>query len=185
MPGEHGGGKKESTMRNTAITSGTILALVLTAAPAVARDAETEGIDAVRAVTATYSWLPNALEEGFVPFSLEGTDVPTCFESDAGGMGVHYVRNIDGVADALDPEALVYELGDDGGLRLVGVEYIVPQEFVEDEDGNVVALPELHGQPFHKHATLPVYVLHAWVWSDNPDGMFADFDPTVAGCPAV
>lgn len=170
-------------MRKFALTAGSILALALTATPVIAQDAEPDGLDQVRALTAQYHWLPNAIEDGFVPFSLEGTDVPTCFDNEAGGMGVHYVRNVDDVTDANDPEALVYELADDGSERLVGVEYVVPQEFVEDADGNVVALPELFGQHFHKHSTLPLYVLHAWIWEDNAEGMFADFNPSVAGCP--
>ena len=47
------------------------------------------------------------------------------------------------------------------------------------------ALPSLHGQDFHKHSSLPLYVLHAWIWQDNADGMWADFNPAVAGCPTV
>jgi len=174
-------------MRTTTITTGAVLALALalTAAPVVAQSAESDGLDDVRRATAAYHWLPMALDDGFVPFSLEGTDVPTCFENEAGGMGVHYVRNVDDVADALDPEAMVYEVAEDGSLRLVGVEYVVPQEFVEDAGGNVVALPELHGQQFHKHAALPLYILHAWIWAENPSGVFADFNPDVAGCPTV
>jgi hypothetical protein len=89
------------------------------------------------------------------------------------------------IADPLDPEAMVYEVAEDGGLRLVAVEYVVPQEFVEDADGNVVALPELHGQQFHKHSSLPLYILHAWVWEENPAGMHADFNPNVLGCPTA
>lgn len=172
-------------MRSTAITTATILALALTAAPVVAQGVAPAGLDEVRAVTAGYNWLPNALDDGFVPFSLEGTGVPTCFENDAGGMGVHYVRNVDEVTDALDPEGMVYELAEGGGLRLVAVEYVVPQEFVEDRGRDAVALPELYGQQFHKHASLPLYILHAWIWDENPDGMFADFNPNVRGCPAL
>ena len=142
-------------------------------------------LDDVRRATASYHWLPMALDDGFVPFALDGGDVPTCFDHDGGGMGVHYVRNVDGVADADDPEAMVYEVADDGAPRLVGVEYVVPQEFVEDESGNVVALPSLHGQDFHKHSSLPLYILHAWIWEDNADGVFADFNPAVAGCPTA
>ena len=44
-------------------------------------------------------------------------------------------NSIDDTVSATDPEALVYELTPDGATRLVGVEYIVPQEFVEDESG--------------------------------------------------
>ena len=172
-------------MKKTAIAAGTVLAVMLAAAPAAAQDAETAGLDEVRQITAEYHWLPNALDDGFVPFSLEGTDVPTCFANEAGGMGVHYVRNVDEVADANDPEAMVYELADDGGLRLVAVEYVVPEEFVEDESGEVVSLPSLHGQDFHKHASLPLYILHAWIWEENPEGMYADFNPNLGACPAV
>ena len=183
-------------MKRTSVAVVTILAVLLAAAPAVAQagrdpigtprdsNAGSAELDQVRAVTAAYHWLPMALDDGFVPFSLGGTDTPTCFDSEGGGMGVHYVRNVDDVADAMDPEAIVYELAEDGGLKLVGVEYVVPQEFVEDENGAVVALPALLGQNFHKHDFLPLYVLHAWIWGENPAGMFADFNPAVRACPA-
>ena len=94
-------------------------------------------------------------------------------------------NSIDDTVSATDPEALVYELTPDGATRLVGVEYIVPQEFVEDESGSVVSLPSVLGQDFHKHSFLPVYILHAWVWEANPSGMYADFNPNVSGCPAI
>lgn len=140
----------------------------------------------VRRVTGKYHRVSKAMSEGFVACSIDADnpDEPTCFDSPDGGMGVHYVRNIDSVVDAKDPEALVYEVGKHGRLRLVAVEYIVPEGFVEDGAGNVVALPELFGQEFHKHSFLPVYILHAWIWKWNPGGMFADFNPRVRPCPA-
>jgi hypothetical protein len=139
-------------------------------------------VDDVRVATGAYHSLEAALEAGFVPFDLEGGDNATCFDSEDGGMGVHYVRNIDDTVSTTDPEAMVYELTPDGGTRLVGVEYIVPQEFVEDAEGNVASLPSVLGHDLHKHSFLPVYVLHAWVWDENPDGMYADFNPNVSGC---
>lgn len=142
-------------------------------------------LDDVRRATAAFHWLPMALDEGFAPFALDGSDIPTCFDNDDGGMGVHYVRNVDAIADPLDPEAMVYELGADGDLRLVGVEYVVPQEFVENEAGDIVELPSVLGQDFHKHSSLPLYVLHAWIWDENPAGTFADFNPAVAACPVA
>jgi hypothetical protein len=138
--------------------------------------------DDVRVATGAYHSLEAAIGDGFVPFDVQGGNDATCFDSEAGGMGVHYVRHIDGTVAATDPESLVYELTPDGQHRLVAVEYIVPQEFVEDEAGAVVALPGVLGQEFHKHPTLPVYILHAWVWESNPDGIFADFNPNVAAC---
>jgi len=140
-------------------------------------------LDDVRRATAAYHWLPMALDDGFGPFALDGGDVPTCFDHAGGGMGVHYVRNVDDVTDALDPEAMVYELDGDGGLRLVAVEYVVPEQFVENEAGDVVALPSVLGQDFHKHSSLPLYILHAWIWEENPQGTFADFNPAVGLCP--
>ena len=144
-----------------------------------------DGLEEVRAATSQFLEPSDAIDAGFVPFALDGSATPTCFDSDSGGMGVHYVRNVDDIADPLDPEAMVYELSEDGQARLVAVEYVVPQEFVEDESGNVVALPELHGQQFHKHASLPLYILHAWIWEENPEGMFADFNPAVGACPSL
>lgn len=79
---------------------------------------------------------------------------------------------------------MVYEIAENGELELVGVEYVVPQEFVEDESGTVVALPSLHGRQFHKHSSLPLYILHAWIWEENPQGIFADFNASVGPCPA-
>ena len=29
---------------------------------------------------------------------------------------------------------------------------------------------------------LPVYILHAWVWEENPAGVYADYNPAVSGC---
>jgi len=172
-------------MKKTSALTMAALAVALLTAPALAQGDRAWGeVDDVRVATGAYHSLDAAIADGFVPFSVEGGDVATCFESEAGGMGVHYVRNIDDTVSATDPEAMVYEITPDGQHRLVAVEYIVPQEFVEGEDGEVVALPSVMGHDFHKHSTLPVYILHAWVWEANPDGMHADFNPNVSGCPA-
>ena len=170
-------------MRTTAALAVSALALALTGTAALAQDDRSwTALDDVRTATGAYHSLDAALADGFVPFGLEDPEVATCFENEAGGMGVHYVRNIDETVVATDPEAMVYELTPDGSTRLVGVEYIVPQEFVEDADGNVVSLPSVLGQDFHKHSFLPVYILHAWVWEENPAGVYADYNPAVSGC---
>ena len=113
-------------MRKTTAALVTALVIAMSAGPVVAQDADTGEIDEVRAVTATYSWLPNAIDAGYVPLTGEDSDVPLCMDSDAGRMGLHYLRNVDGVADATDPEALMYSVAEDGSLTLVGIEYIVP-----------------------------------------------------------
>jgi hypothetical protein len=203
------GDKKEKAMmtRTTAATMTTVMAVLLVAAPAAAgvddypgqtagetraqgdamirSDRAWSPLDDVRVSTGRYHDLSQAIEDGFVPFSVDGGDAASCFDGGSGGMGVHYVRGIDGTVDPSAPEAMVYELTPDGQPRLVAVEYIVPQEFVEGDHGEVVSLPRILDQDFHKHPTLPVYVLHAWIWEENPDGPFADFNPNVSECPTV
>jgi hypothetical protein len=109
-------------------------------------------------------------------------DALGCFENpEAGGMGLHYLREdlMDEVVDITEPEALVYELDADGEIvELVAHEYIVPVEaWTYDE------APNLFGLDFHQHPVLPLWVLHAWIWKDNPAGMFEDWNPKVRMCP--
>jgi hypothetical protein len=35
------------------------------------------------------------------------------------------------------------------------------------------------GQRLHLNEALGVYILHAWVWQHNPNGIFEDWNPTV------
>lgn len=105
-----------------------------------------------------------------------------CFhDAGKGGMGLHYVsdRLMDAALDATAPEALVYELDATGApAKLVAHEYIVPVQAWSSADP-----PTLLGQHLHRHATLPLWVLHVWLYRDNPSGIFADFNPDVATCP--
>jgi hypothetical protein len=88
-------------------------------------------------------------------------------------MGEHYADPAtfsDGVVDPLRPEALVYEhVGT--RLRLVAVEWVSTTPAT------------MAGIPLHLNESLGVYVLHAWIWKHNPDGMLADFNPAVGDCP--
>ncbi|MEO8266517.1 MAG: hypothetical protein ABI706_13540 [Ilumatobacteraceae bacterium] len=145
----------------------------------------------LRKATAPYQRVSNALADGYtafaIPPSVGGTPTaglglpgdPTCFDSPAGGMGVHYVKGIDGIVDPTHPEALVYSVGEHGRLDLVAVEYIVPDNLVDPTN-----MPMLYGQMFHHHPYLPVFILHVWAWKHNPTGMFADWNPRVGACPA-
>jgi hypothetical protein len=105
-----------------------------------------------------------------------------CFEDPQhGGMGLHYLNEalMDDVADATAPEALVYELDADGQITgLVAHEYIVPIEAWTN-----ASPPELFGREFHQHSSLPLWILHTWIWKDNPRGVFEDFNPRIRPCP--
>jgi hypothetical protein len=105
-----------------------------------------------------------------------------CFEdAERGGMGLHYLNEslMDAAVDPATPEALVYELDHEGQITgLVAHEYIVPVEAWTE-----AAPPSLFGQDFHQHPTLPLFVLHTWIWKDNPSGVFEDYNPRVRLCP--
>jgi hypothetical protein len=105
-----------------------------------------------------------------------------CFEDpEAGGMGLHYLNEalLDGDVDETTPEALVYELDNEGEITgLVAHEYLVPLEaWTADEP------PSLFGLDFHEHPVLPFWILHTWIWKDNPSGTFNDWNPSVRLCP--
>lgn len=106
--------------------------------------------------------------------------ITPCWESNAqGGMGFHYANPEflfdEGRVDLMEPEALMFEPGPGGQMKLVGMEYIV---FLDDWTSSDP--PELLGQPFHVHPDLPIWKLHLWLWKDNPNGMFADWNPRVS-----
>lgn len=106
------------------------------------------------------------------------TEVTPCMEqAGVGGMGFHYgdPTLIDGEVEALKPELLLYAPEKNGRMRLVAVEYIVPFTAWTS-----AAPPRLHGLEFSPNQTFQVWALHAWVWHNNPRGMFADWNPRVS-----
>ncbi len=102
-----------------------------------------------------------------------------------GAMGIHYINGTlvgDGLIDSSKPEALIYEPYQ-GGLRLVGVEFIV-----EAATWNAThsAPPVLEGQAFqlvgspNRYGLAAFYELHVWAWRDNPNGAFVDWNNAVS-----
>jgi hypothetical protein len=135
-------------------------------------------IDDVRGSTADFRDVQKAEDAGYGIFQ-------NCFKDDAiGGMGQHYVNGDlagDDVVDPLKPEALVYEPRKDGQLFLIALEYLVFADKWTKNDP-----PTAFGQDFHLVTTIPetppVWALHIWLWSSNPEGLFADYNPIVF-CP--
>jgi hypothetical protein len=138
-------------------------------------------IDKVRGATARFKDINVAISEGFV----RGT--PCVSGPDWGAMGVHFVlpaRIGGGVLSADQPEALIYEPLPGGGLRLVGVEFIVlasgwdsqhpgAPPALEGHLLNFVGAPNRYGLP-------AFYELHVWAWQQNPVGSFADWNTHVS-----
>ena len=167
-----------------ALAAGVIVAGV---AGAVSPVGAIDELASARASTASYHQLATAQDAGY---TVEVADVNniTCISdpNGTGGMGIHYVNpNLlfdHGVVDAEHPEAVIYE-PTASGPRLVAVEYIV---FASDWKGSDP--PSLFGQRFelvpagNRYGLPDFYELHAWLWHNNPSGMFNDWNPTVA-CP--
>lgn len=106
-----------------------------------------------------------------------------CFNNPGvGAMGFHYIDTsiLDLTVDLLHPEAMVY-VPSPNGLQLGAVEYIVPAEPWDEEYG-ADAPPQLLGETFELNEALGVYVLHAWIWKNNPTGIFKGWNPNVS-CP--
>jgi len=123
----------------------------------------------VRAAVAGYHNVDKALSDGFVPIT-ECVELPG-----VGGMGFHYGQvPFDNVADHLRPEVLVYA-PQNGRLALAAVEYIIPQALWTSTNP-----PSLFGEDFHKNDALGIWALHAWVFKNNPAGLFEDWNPTVS-----
>src|SRR5262249_16390221 len=79
----------------------------------------------VRAATAQFHRTDAAKAAGYT--LVPGLDY--CFNNPGiGGMGVHLIKtsSLDTTVDVLQPQAMVYQPGANGGLEWVAVEYIVP-----------------------------------------------------------
>ena len=137
-------------------------------------------IDQVRQATAQDHQVANAQAAGYAQF-LGCIDEPG-----QGAMGIHFVNGNfvgDTVLNPLQPEALVYEPGEHGQLKLVALEYIV---FQAPWDAQSSTLPTLFGQTYHlvtspnRYGLPAFYELHVWAWKNNPSGTFYEWNPRVS-----
>jgi hypothetical protein len=67
----------------------------------------------------------------------------------------------------------LYEPEQNGRLRLVAVEYIIPYTF----HGRDAEPPVLFGEKFQQNDSFQLWGLHAWIWDENPSGIFANWNP--------
>lgn len=132
-------------------------------------------IDKVRQATQRFRDVNVAIAEGYVAG-------PCVSGPNHGAMGVHLIK-MDLLGKEIDPEtpeALIYEPAADGRMRLVGVEIItLAGDWVNEVpvlDGHLlhyVGAPNRYGIP-------AFYEIHVWAWRNNPDGVFADWNPRVS-----
>ena len=183
------------------------LALALAASqPAVPANGEPD-LATVRAATARFHDVRQALAEGYVrdPENMCITSSMMGGKANAGAMGIHYFRpdllgitappsprvNGNGThTDFRKPSILIYEPQSDGSLELVAVENLVFR-WAWAQAGHQQP-PSFHGVKYEMmaddprtkvdeaHMFEPHYDLHVWLFRANPNGEFAPFNPNVS-----
>lgn len=163
-------------------------------------------LEEIRAATERFMDVEVALAEGYVrdPMDLCDTAEMMGQPAEMGAMGVHYARmdllgitgppdpKIRGTGTHLDwtqPSILIYEPQADGSLELVAVENLTFTDAWEAA-GNTEP-PTLHGVAYdymaddpatdvdEAHHFAPHYDRHVWLYRENPNGVFAPFNPNV------
>jgi hypothetical protein len=119
-----------------------------------------------RAATAKYQNIENAKRDGYADINVV---VPE--------MGFHYLKSalVDANFDYRKPEILVYNREEDGSVRLVAVEYAIPLNLSQN------APPGFSGDldVWDHNTGFGLWLLHAWVWTYNPSGVFNPTNPLV------
>lgn len=130
------------------------------------------GLATFREATARYHRVAAAIADGFV-------QILPCLANPEGegAIGIPYANlaRFDAEIDLSEPELLFYEPQEDGSLRLVGGEPVVPIEaWTESEP------PSLFGHEFHRNEEHGLYGLHMWVWRHSPDGVLSFWNENVS-----
>jgi hypothetical protein len=89
-------------------------------------------------------------------------------------------RIMDVEIDPLAPEIIMYEPQKNGTMKLTGVEFIIPFDLLPFTPETEANPPSIHGIDFMPNHTLGLWALHVWNWRQNPDGMFAAWNPKVS-----
>lgn len=123
----------------------------------------------VRAATAKYRDDSNAFRDGYVDINLK---LPN--------MGYHFLKAslVTPVFDLRKPPILVYNKREDGSFELLAVEYAIP---IDPQNPNVAPEGFTGNNDVWNFNTLNTgwWTLHAWVWKNNPDGVFSPMNPLV------
>jgi hypothetical protein len=189
-------------MRNVLTVAAVLGCVACGAAPP--QSAETQ-LDDVRLAAARFADVEVALAEGYIRDpgnSCETADMMGRPATD-GAMGIHYFRpDLLGITateprvagtgvhtDFTTPAVLLYEPQADGSMELVGVENLVfmdawaaagntaPPSYLGEVWDAMVDDPDTEIDESHGFA--PHYDRHVWVFRENPNGVFAQFNPAV------
>lgn len=182
-------------------------AIALALLQSAAAGASEPDLASVRAATERFQDVKVALAEGYIADPANMCDTAPMMGRPAalGAMGIHYFRpdllgisgppnpRVDGTGTHTDfnqPSILIYEPQTDGSLKLVAVENLVFKKSWEAAGHS--APPSFHGVPYdhmfddpatptidEAHNFEPHYDRHVWLYRDNPNGVFAQFNPNV------
>ena len=119
-----------------------------------------------RAATARYRNIKNAIKDGYGDISVV---LPN--------MGYHYLKSsfVDATFDIRKPELLVYNKNENGEFQLLAVEYAVPLSLSPNAPQGFSGNQDV----WDRNTGFGLWLLHAWVWSYNPDGVFNPTNPLV------
>jgi len=133
-------------------------------------------LDRLRAATDAFQDFNAAAPAGYAAEVIN----PATGDSYFPMMGVHYLNPnlLDDHFDVEHPEILIYLPHDDGHMELVAVEYATP---IADLDAPPPAPAGFTGtaDAWSINEDFSLWTLHAWVWMDNPSGVFAPHNPDV------
>lgn len=160
----------------------------------------------IRAATEPFRHLDAALAAGYIlPADMCDTAEMMGKPAAMGAMGIHYIRpdllgisappnpRVDGTGTYTDfsmPAVLIYEPKADGSRELVAVENLVFAK-AWAEAGHSEP-PTFHGQSWdymvddpateldEAHGFEPHYDRHVWLYRENPNGVFAQYNPAVS-----
>ena len=153
---------------------------------AKADDVPKAEIDAMRQALAKYEDPYVAVRDLYLStvgcVHYDGSKMEGHMDYPKGAMGIHFVNlTVQGPPDPKKPNVLIYE-PDHGKLKLVAVEWLVPLAAAK---GRPSLLGQLFQGPMEGHEPLIPkgfhhYDLHAWLFKDNPLGMFSPTNPNVS-----
>lgn len=131
----------------------------------------------LKSATARFRDLDSAVAAGYL------RRVPRCLANGSQGtMGYHHPNRslLDDRVELERPEMLLYTRDASGQYQLNGVEYIVPYSALPRD----ARPPRVMGQELKRSDGLQLWYLHVWIWTPNPAGLFADWNPAISCTPS-
>ncbi len=125
----------------------------------------------------------NQLKEAMVKYDNIDVAINEGFFDASGfvpNMGHHYLlpQRVDNTFELLSPEIVLYAPDVNGNMKFVAVEYVTP---VADLDNPGTPPEGFTGDEdqWHLNTRLSQWQLHVWIGEENPDGIFAEFNPVI------